>query len=140
MQNQVKFSAETKKLLQRDNNKIKILVRAIFHQNVSLNYILIYYMLRYHKHCKTTEKCTHIYQTVCTQAGYEQTCSQVRSSTPISILHKFTSLHQVPSQTCYPETVCHNTPETSCYPTRSQKCSKVKKSVPVQVKCFSELY
>ena len=82
MQNQVKFSAETKKLLQRDNNKIKILVRAIFHQNVSLNYIPIYYMLRYHKHCKTTEKCTHIYQTVCTQAGYEQTCSQVRSSTP----------------------------------------------------------
>ena len=48
-------------------------------------------------------------------------------------------LWQVPSQTCYPETVCHNTPETSCYPTRSQKCSKVKKSVPVQVKCFSAI-
>ena len=42
-------------------------------------------MVRYHKHCKTTEKCTHIYQTVCSQAGYEQTCSQ--ASCTLHTLH-----------------------------------------------------
>ena len=34
-------------------------------------------------------------------------------------------IHQVPAQTCYPETVCHKTPHTKCYQTRTQKCTKV---------------
>jgi hypothetical protein len=47
------------------------------------------------QHCKTHEKCTQIYQTVCETGhyGYEQTCQQV------------------PQQACYPETICHNTPQ-----------------------------
>ena len=70
----------------------------------------------YQQHCKTTRKCTQIYQTVCHKdSGYHQSCSQV------------------PAQTCYPETVCHKTPDTKCYPTRSQKCSTVRRNVPVQV-------
>jgi len=70
---------------------------------------------QYHKHCKTTEKCTQIYQTICQTQGYG-----------------YQQCEQVPSQTCYPETVCHNTPQTSCHPVRKEKCEKVQKDVPVQ--------
>ena len=50
---------------------------------------------RYHKHCKTTEKCTHIYQTVCSQDGYEQTCSQARLTAHTHLSIASTCHHQV---------------------------------------------
>ena len=36
---------------------------------------------KYEKHCKVTEKCVHIYKTMCTQYGYEQRCQQVNYRT-----------------------------------------------------------
>ena len=41
---------------------------------------------KYHKHCKTTRKCTQIYQTVCQKdSGYQQTCSQFARSSPVVV-------------------------------------------------------